>query len=85
MATSEKPVRRSVSLPARVARRVRSLAQARKTSASRVLFDLIESGLETKDAERRRFLQLVERLAQSEDPEEQKRLKSELARMTFGE
>ncbi len=85
MATIERPVRQSVSLPARVARRVRSLARVRKTSASRVLVDLIESGLETKDREKQRFLDLVERLARSTDPAEQARLKEELARMTFGE
>ncbi len=85
MARTEKPFRQSVSLPARVARRVRSLARVRRTSASRVLVDLIESGLETKDKEKQRFLLLVERLAQSKDPAEQARLKEELARLTFGE
>ncbi len=85
MATTEKPIRQSVSLPPRVARRVRSLARARKTSASRVLVDLIESGLETKDGEKQRFLDLAERLAQSKDLAEQAKLKEELARMTFGE
>jgi DNA-binding IclR family transcriptional regulator len=68
-----------------VARRVRSLARVRKTSASRVLTDLVESGLESKDAERRRFFLLVEQLAQTEDAAEQARLKAELARLTFGE
>ena len=85
MATIGRPVRQSVSLPARVARRVQSLARVRRTSASRVLVDLIESGLETKDRERQQFLQLAERLAQSKDPAEQARLKEELARITFGE
>jgi len=32
-----------------------------------------------------RFLELVDRLLRSCDPEEQKRLKEELARMTFGQ
>lgn len=85
MATTEKPVRQSVSLPPRVARRVRSLARARRTSASRVLVDLIESGLETKDSEKQRFLDLAERLVQCKDPVEKARLKEELARLTFGE
>jgi hypothetical protein len=35
--------------------------------------------------ERKRFLDLADRLAQSRDAEDQKRLKEELARMTFGE
>lgn len=79
-----KPIRQSVSLPAPVARRVRSLARVRRMSTNRVLVDLIESGLESKEEEKRRFLELVERLTQAEDPAEQERLKEELARMTFG-
>jgi hypothetical protein len=34
--------------------------------------------------DKKRFLELVDRLLRSCDPEEQKRLKEELARMTFG-
>ncbi len=85
MATTEKPVRQSVSLPARVARRVRSLARVRRTSASRVLVDLIESGLAAKETEKRHYLDLIERLRRSEDPAEQERITAELARLTFGE
>ena len=84
MSSTVKTVRQSVTLPARIARRVRALARARRTSASRVLVDLIESGLEAKDRERQHFLDLAERLAQSDDPEERVRLKEELARLTFG-
>lgn len=85
MATTEKPVRQSVSLPARVARRVRSLARVRRTSASRVLVDLIESGLDAKEREKRHYLGLLEQLRRSEDPAEQERITGELARLTFGE
>ena len=85
MPTPEKPVRQSVTLPPRVARRVRSLAKTRRTSASRVLVELVESGLEAADGEKRRFLDVAERLAQSRDPAEQSRLKEELARLTFGD
>jgi predicted DNA-binding protein len=85
MPIADKSVRQSVSLPARVARRVKSLAQTSKTSANRVIVDLIESGLDTLEQEKERFLGLADRLARSRDPEEQKRLKEELARMTFGE
>ena len=45
MATLDKPVRQSVSLPPRVARRVKALAKTKKTSANRVVVDLIEAGL----------------------------------------
>ena len=85
MPTTEKPVRQSVSLPSRVARRVKSLAKARRTSASRVLVDLVESGLDAADREKQHFLDIAERLAQSKDPAEQARLKDELARLTFGD
>ncbi len=85
MSIPERSVRRSVSLPQRVARRVKSLAQMKNTSASRVIADLIESGLDAREQERKRFFELADRLAHSPDPEEQRRLKEELARMTFGE
>jgi hypothetical protein len=85
MSTTEKPVRQSVTLPSRVARRVKSLAKSRRTSASRVLVDLVESGLDAADREKQHFLDVAERLAQSKDPAEQARLKNELARLTFGD
>lgn len=85
MPTREKSVRQSVTLPARVARHVRTLAKARRTSANRVLVDLVEAGLEAREAEKKRFLELADRLARSKDPAEQARIKEELARLTFGE
>ena len=85
MSTAEKSVRQSVSLPTRVSRRVRSLALASKTSASRVIVDLIESGLAAREQEKKRFFELADNLTRARDPDEQKRLKEELARMTFGE
>lgn len=85
MPSAEKTVRQSVSLPSGVARRVRSLARTNRTSANRVLVDLIEIGLQARDAERRRFLELADRLAVSQDEKERAKLKDELARMTFGD
>ena len=85
MATSQKSVRQSVSLPSTVARRVQAMAKRRRTSANRVIVDLIESGLEAKDREKIAFFDLAERLAHTSDRAEQERLKEELARMTFGE
>ncbi len=85
MSSTVKSVRQSVTLPAPIARRVRSLAKQQRTSASRVLVDLIESGLEAKDREKEHFLDVAERLARSEDAEEIARLKEELARLTFGD
>jgi len=84
MATSERPIRQSVSLAPRLARRVRALAKTRRTSTSRVIADLVETGLESEEQERRRFLDLADRLTHSSDPQEREHLKAELARMTFG-
>ena len=83
--SSDTSVRQSVSLPSSVARRVRALAKRERTSANRVIVDLIESGLEAREREKRDFFELADRLAQSSDSSEQKRLKKELARMTYGD
>jgi predicted DNA-binding protein len=85
MSIAEKPVRQSVSLPARVARRVKSLAKASNTSANRIIVELVESGIEAREQERKRFFELADRLALSRDADDQNCLKAELARMTFGE
>ena len=85
MPTAEKTIRQSVSLPAGVARRVKSLATTTRTSANRVIVDLIESGLEAREREKKRFFEEADLLAKSRDTEDQRRLKEELARMTFGE
>jgi predicted DNA-binding protein len=85
MRTLEKSVRQSISLPPRIARRVHALAQRKNASTNRVIVDLIESGLNAQEQEKKRFLDLAERLTRSVDAAEQKRLKQELARMTFGE
>ncbi len=54
-------------------------------SASRVLVDLIESGLESKTQEKKRFFALANRLTKARHSGERESLKKELARMTFGE
>ncbi|MGA8142334.1 MAG: hypothetical protein WB987_00405 [Candidatus Acidiferrales bacterium] len=85
MAKTDKSVRQSVSLPHRIAKHIHAIAKQRKTSANRVLVDLIEAGLESKESEKERFFALASRLSESTDPDERERLKRELARMTFGE
>lgn len=85
MPTAEKTVRQSVSLPAGVARRVKSLAATSRSSANRVIVELIESGLEAREREKKRFFEVADRLVRSRDAGDRKRLKEELARMTFGE
>jgi len=66
-------------------RRVRAIAKERRTSANRVLVGLIEAGLDAREAERVRFLDLARRFKEAADPEESDRLREELARLTFGE
>lgn len=85
MSILEKSIRQSVSLPPALALRVKSLAESSRTSANRILVELIESGLEVREQEKKHFFDLADRLASSRDPDEQSRLKEELARMTFGE
>jgi hypothetical protein len=85
MASTPRASRQSVSLPAALAKRVRAIAKARRTSANRVLVDLIEAGLEAKTAEKERFFALARRFKESSDPAESDRLREELARLTFGD
>jgi hypothetical protein len=84
MPNQGKTVRRSVSLPPRVARRIRAIAKTQNTSAGRVMVNLIEEALESKEREKQRFFELAERLMNSTDPAEQKELKEGLVEMTFG-
>ena len=56
-----------------------------RTSANRIIVELIESGIEARQQEKKRFIELADRLARSRDVEEQTRLKEELAVLTFGE
>jgi hypothetical protein len=85
MAANENSIRQSVSLPARLARQVRTLAKNRKMSTNRVLVELIETGIESKESEKSRFFDLADQLSATTDPSERKRIKAMLARMTFGE
>ena len=74
-----------ITLPASLARRVQTLAKNRKTSANRVLVELIETGFESKEAEKAKFFDLADQLSVSSDPVERNRIKELLARMIFGE
>ena len=74
----------SVSLPARLASRIKTLARTKRTSASRVIAELVEAGLEARAQERKHFFEVADRLTRSLDIEEQRQLKEGLARLTFG-
>ena len=84
MQTAEVSTRQSVSLPAHVSRRVRALAKTKGLSSSRMIADLVETGLAAREREKEYFFEMAEQLAQSTNRGEQKRLKAELARLTFG-
>ena len=77
-------MRRSVSVPAEVDARIKKLAHRENRLPSQVYQLVIEKGLDTKEAEKRHFFRLAERLQESKDPAEIKRLREELARLTFG-
>ena len=61
------------------------LAKTQRKSTNRVLVELIESGLEAKENEKRRFFALADRLGSTEDHLERQRIKKELGKLTFGE
>lgn len=84
MQTVEASTRQSVSLPPHISRRVRALAKTKGLSSSKVIADLVESGLAAREREKEHFFELAEHLAKSTNRSEQKRLKAELARLTFG-
>ena len=77
-------MRQSISLPANVALQVRSLAKARRLSASRMLLELIEIGMEAEKRKQQEFFDLAERFRNASDPEEVKRLGDQMGRMVFG-
>jgi hypothetical protein len=85
MGRTKKTIRQSVSLPSPLARRVKALAKSRKVSSNRILVELVETGLRSKEEEKRRFFELADLLSKSTDAKEQQELKKQLARMTFGE
>jgi hypothetical protein len=80
-----KSIRRSVTLPAQVAKQVESIAKRRRLSENRVLVELIEEGIEARKQKEKAFFELAERLRASKDPDEIKRLGDQMGRFVFGE
>ena len=80
-----KTVRRSVALSGELNQKIQRIARRKNWSANRVIEDLIETGIEAKEAEKLRFFKLAERLHTTDDEAELTAIKNELARMTFGE
>jgi predicted transcriptional regulator len=78
-------VRRTIILPEETAAKVKGLARSTNKSEGRILVELIQSGLEAREAQRRAFVELTDRLGRTSDEQEQQRIKQELERMTFGD
>ena len=64
---ANKAVRQSVSLPAKVAAQVRTMARTRRLSANRMLVELIENGIEAEKQKQQEFFDLAS-LARRELP-----------------
>ena len=84
MSSPNKTVRQSVSLPAKTAAQVRTLAKNRRLSSNRMLVELIENGIEAEKRKQQEFFELAERFRNATNPEEAKRLGDKLGRMVFG-
>ena len=78
-------VRRSVTLPPKVAKQVEALAKQHDLSDNRILVELIEQGIEARQQKEKTFFQLAERFRVASDPEQVKKLGDELGRFVFGE
>jgi len=81
---SKAVVRQSVTLPSKLAKSVRTLARRKRTSANRMLVELLEEGIEARKQKEKAFYDLAGRFRAAADPEEAKRLGNELGRMVFG-
>jgi hypothetical protein len=78
-----KHVRRSVTLPPKIAKQVETMAKERDLSDNRVLVELIEQGIEARQQKEKAFFQLAERFRAADDPEQVKQLGNELGRFVF--
>ena len=81
--TAIKHVRRSVSLPAPIAKQVDRIAKSQRLSENRVLVELIELGIEARKQREKAFFELAERFRAASDPAEAKRLGDEMSLMVF--
>lgn len=77
-------IRRSISIPAEMAEKIDAIAESRHVSGNRTIVDLLADGIGAHEQRRKAFLELADRFQKSKDPAETKRLRAELARMTFG-
>ncbi len=80
-----KQVRRSVTLPARLAEQVERIAKKKRLSDNRVLVELVEQGIEAQREKEKAFFALAERFRAADDPKEVKQLGDQMGRFLFGE
>jgi hypothetical protein len=80
-----KHVRRSVTLPYKIAKQVEALARQRDLSDNRVLVELIEQGIAAQQQKEKAFFQLAEKFRAASDPEQVKQLGDQLGQFVFGE
>ena len=80
-----KQIRRSITLPPRIAKQVETIAKQRALSDNRVLVELIEQGIEAAQQKEKAFFQLAERFRAASDPEQVEQLGNELGRFVFGQ
>ena len=84
MRAKPKGVRKSVTLPAKLATEVRSLARRHRLSSSRMMAELLEEGVAARRQKESSFMDLGKRLRAAEDPEEIQRLGDQFGQMIFG-
>ena len=86
--TSREPeaeaVRRSISLPLEMARRIDTIAASRHVRGNRAIVDLLEDAISAYDQRQKAFFDLADCFQKSTHPDETTRLRDELAKMTFG-
>jgi hypothetical protein len=82
--THPEAVRRSVSLPPKMAEKIDAIAASRHVSSNRAIVDLLEDAIAAYEQRRTAFLELADRFQKSKDPAQTARLRDELAKMTFG-
>jgi hypothetical protein len=80
-----KQVRRSITLPSKLAEQVGRIARKKRLSDNRVLVELLEQGLEVQKEKERAFFALAERFRAASDPDDVKQLGDEMGRFIFGE
>jgi hypothetical protein len=84
MPASKSVVRQSLSLPADIARQVRTMAKSRRLSSNRMLVELVEEGIEAQKRKQQEFFALAKRFRAATDPKDVERLGDALGKMVFG-